>query len=40
MWNQIFVVQVPVLEKLVRTVFVYATIALLFRLTGNGAWPS
>lgn len=35
MWNQIFVVQVPVLEKIVRTVLVYATIALLFRLTGR-----
>jgi len=35
MWNQIFVVQVPVLEKIVRTVLVYATIALLFRLTGK-----
>lgn len=35
MWHQIFVVQVPVLEKIVRTVLVYATIALLFRVTGK-----
>jgi uncharacterized membrane protein YcaP (DUF421 family) len=35
MWHQIFVVQVPVLEKVARTVLVYATIVLLFRLTGK-----
>lgn len=35
MWHEIFVVQVPVLEKIVRTVLVYATIVILFRLTGK-----
>lgn len=35
MWHSIFVVQVPVLEKIVRTIFVYTTILLLFRLTGK-----
>jgi uncharacterized membrane protein YcaP (DUF421 family) len=35
MWHQIFVVQVPLLEKIVRTVLVYVTIFLLFRLTGK-----
>ena len=35
MWHAIFVVQVPVAEKVIRTVLVYATIILLFRLTGK-----
>ena len=35
MWHEIFVVQVPVAEKVLRTVFVYATIVLLFRLSGK-----
>ncbi len=35
MWHDIFVFQVPVLEKVIRTVLVYATILLLFRLTGK-----
>ncbi|MGB9183557.1 MAG: YetF domain-containing protein [Solirubrobacteraceae bacterium] len=35
MWQQIFVVQVPVVEKIIRTVLVYTTIALLFRITGK-----
>lgn len=35
MWHSMFVVQIPVLEKLVRTVLVYATILILFRLTGK-----
>jgi len=35
MWHQIFVFQVPVLEKIIRTVLVYATIVLLFRLAGK-----
>jgi uncharacterized membrane protein YcaP (DUF421 family) len=30
-----FVVQVPILEKILRTVFVYATILILFRLFGK-----
>ncbi|WP_205862839.1 DUF421 domain-containing protein [Planosporangium thailandense] len=30
-----FAVQVPVLEKVLRTILVYATIVLLFRLTGK-----
>ena len=35
MWHEIFVVQVPVAEKVIRTVFVYATIVFLFRLSGK-----
>ena len=35
MWHEIFVVQVPIAEKVVRTVLVYATIVLLFRLSGK-----
>jgi uncharacterized membrane protein YcaP (DUF421 family) len=35
MWHDILVVQVPVLEKILRTILVYATIVLLFRLTGK-----
>jgi uncharacterized membrane protein YcaP (DUF421 family) len=35
MWHEIFVVQVPLLEKIIRTVLVYLTIALLFRVTGK-----
>ena len=30
-----FVVQIPILEKILRTVVVYATILILFRLTGK-----
>ncbi len=35
MWHSMFVVQVPILEKVLRTVLVYATIAILFRLAGK-----
>ena len=35
MWHSMFVIQVPVLEKIIRTVLVYATIVLLFRLVGK-----
>ena len=35
MWHAIFVPQVTVLEKVLRTVLVYATIAVLFRITGK-----
>ena len=35
MWHSIFVVQVPVLEKVIRTVLVYGTIVVLFRATGK-----
>jgi len=34
-WQSMFVVQIPILEKILRTVLVYATIVLLFRLTGK-----
>jgi uncharacterized membrane protein YcaP (DUF421 family) len=34
-WHSMFVVQIPVLEKILRTVLVYATILILFRLTGK-----
>ena len=35
MWHSMFVVQIPILEKILRTVFVYATIVILFRLAGK-----
>jgi len=35
MWHDIFVIQIPVLEKVLRTVFVYATIVIVFRLVGK-----
>jgi uncharacterized membrane protein YcaP (DUF421 family) len=35
MWHDIFVIQIPVLEKVLRTVLVYATIVILFRLVGK-----
>jgi uncharacterized membrane protein YcaP (DUF421 family) len=34
-WHSMFVVQIPILEKILRTVFVYATIVILFRLVGK-----
>lgn len=35
MWHSMFAVQVPIAEKVLRTVVVYATILILFRLTGK-----
>jgi hypothetical protein len=35
MWHAMFVEQIPVAEKILRTVIVYAFIALLFRVTGK-----
>ena len=35
MWHSMFVVQIPVAEKILRTVAVYATILILFRLAGK-----
>ena len=35
MWHDLFVIQVPVLEKVLRTVLVYATVVVLFRLGGK-----
>jgi uncharacterized membrane protein YcaP (DUF421 family) len=35
MWHDMFVIQIPVLEKILRTVIVYATIVVLFRLAGK-----
>ena len=35
MWHSMFAVQVPILEKILRTVLVYATILILFRLAGK-----
>jgi len=34
-WYDMFVEQIPVAEKILRTVIVYALIAVLFRLTGK-----
>jgi uncharacterized membrane protein YcaP (DUF421 family) len=35
MWHNMFVEQIPLTEKLLRTIIVYALIAVLFRLTGK-----
>jgi uncharacterized membrane protein YcaP (DUF421 family) len=35
MWHAMFAEQIPLAEKVIRTVIVYALIALLFRLTGK-----
>jgi uncharacterized membrane protein YcaP (DUF421 family) len=35
MWHALFAEQIPLAEKILRTVIVYAVIALLFRLTGK-----
>jgi uncharacterized membrane protein YcaP (DUF421 family) len=35
MWHAMFAEQIPFTEKILRTVFVYALIALLFRLSGK-----
>ena len=35
MWHSLFVPQIPVLEKILRTVLVYATIVILFRVVGK-----
>jgi uncharacterized membrane protein YcaP (DUF421 family) len=35
MWHAMFVGQIPLAEKVLRTVLVYALIALLFRVAGK-----
>jgi uncharacterized membrane protein YcaP (DUF421 family) len=35
MWRDMFIIQVPVLEKIIRTIAVYTILALLFRLVGK-----
>jgi uncharacterized membrane protein YcaP (DUF421 family) len=35
MWHAMFVVQIPIAEKILRTVLVYATILVLMRLAGK-----
>lgn len=35
MWHSLFVIQIPFAEKIIRTVSVYALIALLFRFAGK-----
>lgn len=35
MWHSMFAVQIPILEKILRTVLVYATIVVLFRVVGK-----
>ena len=35
MWHDMFIEQIPVAEKILRTVIVYALIAVLFRFTGK-----
>jgi uncharacterized membrane protein YcaP (DUF421 family) len=40
MWHTLFAFEIPVLEKVVRTVLVYALIVVIFRLTGKRAIAS
>ncbi|MGH7922799.1 MAG: DUF421 domain-containing protein [Candidatus Dormibacteraceae bacterium] len=35
MWTDLFVIQIPLVEKILRTVIVYAVILVLFRLIGK-----
>ena len=35
MWHSMFVMQIPILEKVLRTILVYATILVLFRIAGK-----
>ena len=35
MWHDLFVIQIPVIEKILRTVLVYAAIVAIFRLAGK-----
>ena len=35
MWHDLFVVQIPVLEKILRTIAVYVLIVLIFRIIGK-----
>ena len=35
MWHDMFAVQIPIAEKILRTVLVYATLVLLFRVAGK-----
>lgn len=35
MWHDMFVMQIPVLEKILRTIVVYAAIVVLFRVAGK-----
>lgn len=35
MWHDMFVIQIPVLEKILRTILVYATLVILFRVAGK-----
>ena len=35
MWHDVFVMQIPVLEKVLRTVLVYSLIVILFRVAGK-----
>jgi uncharacterized membrane protein YcaP (DUF421 family) len=35
MWHDMFVMQIPILEKIIRTFAVYTTLAVLFRVVGK-----
>ena len=39
MWHDVFAQQIPFVEKVLRTVLVYASVAVLLRASGNAAWP-
>jgi uncharacterized membrane protein YcaP (DUF421 family) len=35
MWHDMFTIQLPVVEKILRTVLIYATVVVLFRVSGK-----
>lgn len=35
MWHDMFTIQLPVVEKIIRTVLIYATVVVLFRVSGK-----
>jgi uncharacterized membrane protein YcaP (DUF421 family) len=40
MWHDMFVQQIPLAEKILRTIIVYVLLAVLFRLAGKRDWPT
>ena len=40
MWHAMFVIQTPVLEKILRTVLVYVFIAVFSEWPADATWPA
>lgn len=40
MWRDLFIIEIPVLKKIIRTIVVYAVLAVLFRFTGKRGMAS